>query len=212
MACEALKHYSQRSLRFALRLQRGRHHFAEALRGLDAAETLFIVASKTFTTQETMTNAQSGARLAAGRKRGRTRRRGQALRGGVHQRRGGGQVRHRHRQHVRLLGLGGRPLLHGLGHRPLHHDRHRPDHFEALLAGCHEMDEHFRTAPFEQNLPVLLALLGVWYNNFFGAESHAVLPYDQYLHRFPPTCSRATWRATASGHPDGEPVDYQTGP
>ena len=96
------------------------------------------------------------------------------------------EVRHRHGQHVRLLGLGRRPLFDGLGHRPLDDARHRPGAISAtMLAGFHQMDEHFRTAPFERNLPVLMGLLAVWYNDFFGAQTVAVLPYEQYLKRFP---------------------------
>ena len=87
------------------------------------------------------------------------------------------------------------------------------DRFEELLGGAHAMDEHFRTAPLEQNLPVVLGMLGVWYNNFLGAQSHAILPYDQYLPASPPTSSRATWRATARASTEqGHEVDYQTGP
>ncbi len=73
-----------------------------------------------------------------------------------------------------------------------------PEHFRAMLGGFHEMDEHFRTAPFERNLPVLMGLLTVWYTNFFGAETTAVLPYDQYLSASPPTSNSSRWRATAS--------------
>ena len=125
MAYEALRHYSDRDLTFRFVSNVDGTDFVEATLDLDPAETLFIVSSKTFTTLETMTNAQSARAwcLATleGPRGGR-----QALRRGLDQRRGGHQVRHRHRQHVRILGLGRRPVLDGLGHRPVHHDRHRP--------------------------------------------------------------------------------------
>ena len=122
----------------------------------------------------------------AARRPGRRGGGGQPLRGRVDQRRQGGRVRHRPGQHVRVLGLGRRPLLVPLGHRAVAHGGHRP---RAPSATCWPasttIDEHFRTAPFERNLPVLLGLLGVWYDDFFGSETHAVLPYSQALSRFP---------------------------
>ena len=88
-----------------------------------------------------------------------------------------------------------------------------PDHFQAMLEGFHAMDEHFRTAPFERNLPVLMGLLGVWYNDFFGAQTIAVLPYDQYLKRFPAYLQQLTMESNGKHVTlDGTPVDYQTGP
>ena len=88
-----------------------------------------------------------------------------------------------------------------------------PDNFRAMLAGFHEMDEHFRTAPFEQNLPVLMGLLAVWYNNFFGAQTVAVLPYEQYLKRFPAYLQQLTMESNGKHVTlDGTPVDYDTGP
>ena len=86
------------------------------------------------------------------------------------------------------------------------------DRYEEMLEGAHRVDEHFRTTPFEQNIPVIMALLGIWYNNFFGAETHAILPYDQYWPASPTTFNRATWRATAKPSPSGEWTDYGTGP
>jgi glucose-6-phosphate isomerase len=87
------------------------------------------------------------------------------------------------------------------------------DNFEELLAGAHDMDEHFRSAPFEKNMPVILALLGIWYNNFFGAQTHAILPYDQYLHRFPAYFQQGDMESNGkSVTRDGEFVDYSTGP
>ncbi len=125
MAYEALRHYSARDMNFRFVSNVDGTDFVEAVHGLDAAETLFIVSSKTFTTLETMTNAHSAREwaLAGLRRRGEGHR--QALRRGIDERRRRGQVRHRHRQHVRLLGLGGRALLDGFGHRPVHHARGR---------------------------------------------------------------------------------------
>ena len=144
--------------------------FAEATRDLDPTETLFIVSSKTFTTLETMTNARTARAWLLGGAAATRRAVAQALRRGLDQRRGGREVRHRHREHVRVLGLGRRPLLDGLGDRPVARcSRSAPSSFREMLAGFHAMDEHFRTAPLERNLPVLLGLLAVWYTNFFGA-------------------------------------------
>ena len=126
MAYEALKHYSDRDLTFRFVSNVDGTDFAEATRDLDPAETLFIVSSKTFTTLETMTNAHTARAWCLQGARATTTGRRQALRRRLDQRRGGGEVRHRHGQHVRVLGLGRRPLLDGLGHRPLDDARHRP--------------------------------------------------------------------------------------
>ena len=186
MAYEALRHYSRRELTFRFVSNVDGTDFAEATRDLDPAETLFVVSSKTFTTLETMTNARTAREWSLA---GARRRRGggrQALRRRLDQRRGGRRVRDRHRQHVRLLGLGRRPLLDGLGDRALDDARDRArGASRELLAGFHAIDEHFREAPLEQNLPALMGLLAVWYGDFFGAQTVAVLPYDQYLKRFP---------------------------
>jgi glucose-6-phosphate isomerase len=125
--------------------------FVEATRDLAADETLFVVSSKTFTTLETMTNAHTARDWALAALGDEARR--EALRRGVDQRRRGREVRHRHGQHVRLLGLGRRPLLDGLRDRALDDARDRPERFRDLLAGFHAMDEHFRTTPLERNLP-----------------------------------------------------------
>ena len=143
MAYEALKHYSDRDLTFRFVSNVDGTDFAEKTHDLDPAETLFIVSSKTFTTLETMTNAQHRAGLVAGRA-GRRGRGGQALRRGVHQRRRGQQVRHRHRQHVRLLELGRRPVLDGVGDRPVHHDRDRPGE---LRPAAGRLARHRRALP-----------------------------------------------------------------
>src|SRR5262249_20573263 len=131
---------------------------------------------------------------------------GEAFRGRLHQRRQSVGVRDRHREHVRLLGLGGWALFHGLGHRAVDDARRR-----ALLDGFHQMDEHFRTVPFERNLPVLLGLLTVWYTDFFGAETVAILPYEQYLKRFPAYLQQLTMESNGKHVTrDGAPVDYAT--
>ena len=143
MAYEALKHYSQRDLTFRFVSNVDGTDFAEKTHDLDPAETLFIVSSKTFTTLETMTNARHRAGLVAGRA-GRRGRGGQAFRRGLHQRRRGQQVRHRHRQHVRLLELGRRPVLDGVGDRPVHHDRDRPGQ---LRPAAGRLARHRRALP-----------------------------------------------------------------
>ena len=131
-----------------------------------------------------MTNAK---RLATGYSQvwEATKGRRQAFCRRLDERRGSGEVRHRYRQHVRVLGLGRRALFHGFAIGLSTMLAIGPDNFRAMLDGFHQMDEHFRTAPFERNLPVLMGLLAVWYNDFFGAQTVAVLPYEQYLKRFP---------------------------
>ena len=166
MAYEALKYYSARP-DIPLCLERRWHRFRRSGAGSDPAETLFIVCSKTFTTLETLTNArphatgclpvsapkQAVARtLSPSRPMPRSR-----------------EVRHRHGQHVRVLGLGRRTLLDDSAIGLSTMLAVGPENFRAHALGLHQMDEHFRTAPFERNLPVLMGLLGVWYNNFFGA-------------------------------------------
>ena len=123
--------------------------FAEAVRDLDPEDTLFIVSSKTFTTLETMTNARTAREwlLQSSEATGRGR---EALRGRLDQRGGGRNLRHRHRQHVRVLGLGRRAVFHGFRHWPVDHAGDRPENFRAMLDGFHEMDEHFRTAPLDR--------------------------------------------------------------
>jgi glycerol-3-phosphate dehydrogenase len=195
-----------------LRLQRRRHRLRRSHRDLDPDETLFIISSKTFTTLETMTNAHTArdwSSPASADEKGHR----QALRRRLHQRRGSLEVRHRHRQHVRLLGLGRRPLLHGLRHRPLDHDRHRPDNFRAMLAGFHAMDEHFRTAPFEKNLPVLLGCSPSGTPTSSTPRPSPFCPTSNTSSASPPTCSSSPWRATAStSRSTATHVDYQTGP
>ena len=213
MAYEALKHHSDRRLTFRFVSNVDGTDFVEATRDLDPAETLFIVSSKTFTTLETMTNAQSA--------------RAWSLKG-----LGGNPkavAKHfvavsTNAEKVSAFGIdpanmfgfwewvGGRysmdsaiglSTMLAIG----------PENFRALLQGFHEMDEHFRTAPFEKNLPTLMGLLSIWNNNFFGASTVAVLPYEQYLKRFPAYLQQLTMESNGK-HVTlaGKKVDYQTGP
>jgi glucose-6-phosphate isomerase len=213
MAYEALKHYSVRSLTFRFVSNVDGIDFVEATHDLDPAETLFIVSSKTFTTLETMTNAQSA--------------RDWLLKG-----LGGNPkavAKHfvavsTNAEKVSAFGIdtanmfgfwdwvGGRysmdsaiglSTMLAIG----------PDNFRSMLKGFHDMDEHFRTAPFEKNLPVLMGLLSVWNNNFLGAHTVAVLPYEQYLKRFPAYLQQLTMESNGKHVTlDGKKVDYQTGP
>ncbi len=213
MAYEALKHYSQRSMTFRFVSNVDGTDFAEAVKGLDPAETLFIVSSKTFTTLETMTNAHTARDWSLSGLGGDP----QAV------------AKHfvavsTNAKKVAEFGIdtenmfgfwdwvGGRysmdsaiglSTMLAIG----------PEDFRALLAGFHAMDEHFRSAPFEHNLPVLLGLLTVWYTDFFGAETVAVLPYEQYLKRFPAYLQQLTMESNGK-HVTlaGTEVDYPTGP
>ncbi len=212
MAYEALRHYSARDMVFRFVSNVDGTDFAEATRDLDPAETLFIVSSKTFTTLETMTNAHTARRWTL---------------------QGLGDERAIARHFVAVstnaaeVGKFGIDTANMFGFWDWVGGRYSmdsaiglstmlaigPDHFRALLAGFHAMDEHFRTAPFERNLPALLGLLAVWYNNFFGAQTVAVLPYDQYLKRFPAYLQQLTMESNGKHVTlDGTPVDYQTGP
>ena len=213
MAYEALKHYSDRAMTFRFVSNVDGTDFVEATRDLDPAETLFVISSKTFTTLETMTNAQSA--------------RAWSLRGL------GGDAKAVARHFVavstnaekvadfgidtaNMFGfwdwVGGRysmdsaiglSTMLAIG----------PDHFRAMLEGFHAIDEHFRAAPFGRNLPALMGLLAVWYNDFFGAQTVAVLPYEQYLKRFPAYLQQLTMESNGK-HVTlaGTPVDCQTGP
>jgi glucose-6-phosphate isomerase len=211
MAYEALRHYSERSMTFRFVSNVDGIDFVEATHDLDPAETLFIVSSKTFTTLETMTNAKSA--------------RDWLLRGL------GGNPKavashfvavSTNAQKVAEFGIdtanmfgfwdwvGGRysmdsaiglSTMLAIG----------PDNFREMLNGFHQMDEHFRTAPFEQNLPVLMGLLSIWYNDFFGSQTVAVLPYEQYLKRFPAYLQQLTMESNGKHVTlDGRTVDYNT--
>ncbi|WP_022802152.1 glucose-6-phosphate isomerase [Deinococcus ficus] len=212
MAYEALKHYAQRDLTVRFVSNVDGTDLTEKTRDLDPAETLFIVSSKTFTTQETMANARSARAwlLAA---LGDARAVAQHF---VAVSTNAAEVQGFGIDPVNMFGfwdwVGGRysldsaiglSLTLAVG----------PEHFQDLLAGFHEMDEHFRTAPLEANLPVLMALLGVWYGNFFGAETQAVLPYDQYLAYFPAYLQQLDMESNGKSVTlAGRRVDYQTGP
>ena len=212
MVCEALRPYGHPELTMHFVSNVDGTHIAETLKRVQPETTLFIIASKTFTTQETMANAQSARSWfleAAGD--------------------ASAVAKHfvavsTNAQKVAEFGIdtqnmfefwdwvGGRYSLWSaiglsialfLG----------MDHFKALLGGAHAMDRHFQTAPLEQNMPAILALLGVWYGNFFGAETHAILPYDQYLHRFPAYFQQGDMESNGKTITlEGKRVDYQTGP
>jgi glucose-6-phosphate isomerase len=213
MAYEALRHYSERAMTFRFVSNVDGTDFVEATRDLDPAETLFVVSSKTFTTLETMTNAGSARDWSL------------AGLGGDPK----AVAKHfvavsTNEQKVSAFGIdtanmfgfwdwvGGRysmdsaiglSTMLAIG----------PDGFRAMLDGFHEMDEHFRTAPFDRNLPVLLGLLSVWYADFFGAQTVAVLPYEQYLKRFPAYLQQLTMESNGKHVTlDGTAVDYDTGP
>jgi len=213
MAYEALRHYTDRSLTFRFVSNIDGTDFVEATRDLDPAESLFIVSSKTFTTLETMTNAQTA--------------RDWLLKG-----LGGDKAavaRHfvavsTNAEKVSAFGIdtdnmfgfwdwvGGRysmdsaiglSTMLAIG----------PDNFRSMLDGFHQIDEHFRTAPFDQNLPILLGLLTVWYTDFFDAQTVAVLPYEQYLKRFPAYLQQLTMESNGKHVTlDGKQVNYDTGP
>src|SRR5580658_7110886 len=213
MAYEALKHYSDRDMTFRFVSNVDGTDFAEAVRDLDPSETLFIVSSKTFTTLETMTNAHTARDWSLA---------------------GLGNDQSSVAKHfvavstnapdVTKFGIdtanmfefwdwvGGRysmdsaiglSTMLAIG----------PDNFSSMLAGFHQMDEHFRSTPFERNLPVLMGLLAVWYNDFFGAQTVGVFPYEQYLKRFPAYLQQLTMESNGKHVTlDGTTVSYQTGP
>jgi glucose-6-phosphate isomerase len=211
MAYEALRGYADRGLTLRFVSNVDATDFAEAVQGLDAAETLFIVCSKTFTTIETLMNARTARTWlvdnlhdeAAVRKHfvAVSTNATEVAKFGIDTENMFGfwdWVGGRY-SYPSAIGLS---VLVAVG----------PERFREMLGGFHELDEHFRTAPFAQNLPVLLALLGVWYDNFFGAESHAVLPYDQYLSRFPAYLQQLDMESNGKSVTlSGERVDYQTG-
>jgi len=212
MAYEALRSYSDRALTFRFISNIDGTDFVEATRDLDPAETLFIVASKTFTTQETMTNARSARAWVLAKLSNE-----QAVANHfVAVSTNAVEVAKFGIDTANMFGfwdwVGGRYSMESaIGLSTL--IAIGPEHFRALLAGSHAMDEHFRTAPLERNLPVLMGLLALWYNNFFGAETVAVLPYDQYLKRFPAYLQQLTMESNGKSVTlEGAPItDYQTG-
>ena len=212
MVCDALKPFAQEGLNVHFVSNIDGTQIVETLKGLSRETTLFVIASKTFTTQETLANAKTARDWFL-------------TRGGTKS----AVAKHfvavsTNARAVENFGIdtdhmfefwdwvGGRyslwsavglsiTLYIGI------------DNFEKLLSGAHDMDEHFRTAPFEENVPVILALLGIWYNNFFDADSHAILPYDQYMHRFPAYFQQGDMESNGKRVTrDGESVDYSTGP
>ncbi len=212
MVTEALKPYATWGISVHFVSNVDGSHLAETLKKVNPETTLFLIASKTFTTQETMANAHSARNwfLAAAQEEAHIAKHFVAL--------------STNQSAVEAFGIdpanmfvfwdwvGGRYSLWSaiglsiacsIGYT----------HFENLLRGAHAMDEHFRTAPLKKNIPVVLGLLGIWYNNFFGAESHAILPYDQYLHRFAAYFQQGDMESNGkSVTRDGKPVTYQTGP
>jgi glucose-6-phosphate isomerase len=213
MAYEALKHYSDRKMTFRFVSNVDGTDFAEAVQDLDPAETLFIVSSKTFTTLETMTNANTARAWAL-----------QGLGGDSK-----AVAKHfaavsTNAAKVSEFGIdtenmfgfwdwvGGRYSMDSaIGLSTM--IAIGPDNFKAMLAGFHEVDEHFRTTSFERNLPVIMGLLEVWYSDFFKAETVAVLPYEQYLKRFPAYLQQLTMESNGKHVTlDGLPTDYPTGP
>ena len=211
MAYEALRHYSQRDLTFRFVSNVDGTDFAEATHNLSPDETLFIVSSKTFTTQETMTNAHT-ARDWALKQLGDEK---AVAKHFVAVSTNAKEVARFGIDTTNMFGfwdwVGGRYSMDSaIGLSTM--IAIGPDNFRAMLAGFHVMDEHFGTAPFDRNLPVLMGLLGVWYNNFFGTQTVAVLPYDQYLKRFPAYLQQLTMESNGKYIAlDGGRVDYQTG-
>jgi glucose-6-phosphate isomerase len=213
MAYEALKHFSERAMTFRFVSNIDGTDLAEAVRDLDSSETLFIVSSKTFTTLETMTNAHSARAWSLEGLRGDEK---SVAKHFVAVSTNAGEVAKFGIDTANIFGfwdwVGGRysmdsaiglSTMLAIG----------PDNFRALLGGFHQMDEHFRTTPFERNLPVLMGLLAVWYNDFFGAQTVAVLPYEQYLKRFPAYLQQLTMESNGKHVTlDGTEVTYATGP
>jgi glucose-6-phosphate isomerase len=212
MAYEALRHYSARDLSFHFVSNVDGTDFAEAVHGLDAAETLFIVSSKTFTTLETMTNAHTARDWALAAFRGDA---AAVARHFVAVSTNAEAVAQFGIDTANMFGfwdwVGGRysmdsaiglSTMLAIG----------PAQFREMLGGFHEMDEHFRSAPFERNLPVIMGLLGLWYADFFGAQTVAVLPYEQYLKRFPAYLQQLTMESNGKQVTlDGTPVAADTG-
>ncbi|MGC2578215.1 MAG: glucose-6-phosphate isomerase [Terrimicrobiaceae bacterium] len=213
MAYEALKHYSERGLTFRFISNVDSTDFAEAVHDLDPAETLFIVSSKTFTTLETMTNAESAREWLLRGLGGDT----QAVaKHFVAVSTNGAKVSAFGIDTANMFGfwdwVGGRYSMDSaIGLSTM--IAIGPENFRALLDGFHEMDEHFRTAPFERNLPVVMGLLSIWYNEFFNAQTVAVLPYEQYLKRFPAYLQQLTMESNGKSVTlDGQKVTYETCP
>jgi glucose-6-phosphate isomerase len=212
MVTEALRHYGHVHLNVHYVSNVDGTHIVETLKRLSPETTLFIIASKTFTTQETLVNADSAKRWFLERVKDPAE-----------------VAKHfvaisTNAKAVAAFGIDTRNMF---GFWDWVGGRYSlwsaiglsialsigMENFEELLLGAHEMDQHFRTAPFEKNLPVILGMLGIWYNNFFGAEAHAIIPYDQYLHRFPAYLQQGDMESNGKGVTrNGQHVDYSTGP
>jgi glucose-6-phosphate isomerase len=213
MAYEALRHYSERAMTFRFVSNVDGTDFVEATRDLDPAETLFVISSKTFTTLETMTNAASARAWALAGLGGDAK---AVARHFVAVSTNAAKVAEFGIDTANMFGfwdwVGGRYSMDSaIGLSTML--AVGPEHFRAMLDGFHAMDEHFRTAPFAKNLPVLMGLLAVWYNDFFGAETVAVLPYEQYLKRFPAYLQQLTMESNGKHTTlDGTRVAVPTGP
>jgi glucose-6-phosphate isomerase len=213
MAYEALRHYSARDMTFRFVSNVDGTDFAEAVQDLDAAETLFIVSSKTFTTLETMTNARTAREWLLSRLKGGA---SAIARHFVAVSTNGHEVAKFGIDIANMFGfwdwVGGRYSMDSaIGLSTM--IAIGPEQFHAMLAGFHAIDEHFRTAPFERNLPVLMGLFAIWYNDFFGAQTVGVLPYEQYLKRFPAYLQQLTMESNGKHVTlGGVRVDYDTGP
>jgi glucose-6-phosphate isomerase len=213
MAYEALKHYSERGMTFRFVSNVDGTDFAEAVRDLDPAETLFIISSKTFTTLETMTNGRTARDWLVAGLGGDER---AVARHFVAVSTNASEVAKFGIDTANMFGfwdwVGGRYSMDSaIGLSTM--IAIGPDNFHAMLNGFHQMDEHFRTTPFERNLPVLMGLLSVWYSDFFGAATVAVLPYEQYLKRFPAYLQQLTMESNGKHVTlDGSRVSYDTGP
>jgi len=212
MAYEALRHYSQRNLTFRFVSNIDGTDFVEATRDLNAEETLFIISSKTFTTLETMTNAHTARDWALKTLKHPA----SVARHFVAVSTNAGEVAKFGIDTANMFEfwdwVGGRYSMDSaIGLSTM--IAIGPNDFRAMLDGFHQMDEHFRTAPFERNLPVLMGLLTLWYNNFFGAQTMAILPYEQYLKRFPAYLQQLTMESNGKSVTlDGTEVAFQTGP
>jgi glucose-6-phosphate isomerase len=212
MAYEALRHYSDRAMTFRFVSNVDGTDFAEAVNGLDPAETMFIISSKTFTTLETMTNAHTARDWSLKGLGGDEK---SVAKHFVAVSTNAAEVSKFGIDTANMFGfwdwVGGRYSMDSaIGLSTML--AVGPDNFRSMLAGFHEMDEHFRTTSFDRNLPVLLGLLGLWYTDFFGAQTIAVLPYEQYLKRFPAYLQQLTMESNGKHVTlDGRQVDYATG-
>jgi len=213
MAYEALKHYSERKMRFRFVSNVDSTDFAEAVRNLDPAQTLFIISSKTFITLETMTNANAAREWLLAGLDGNEK---AVAKHAVAVSTNATEVAKFGIDTANMFGfwdwVGGRYSMDSaIGLSTM--IAIGPENFRAMLEGFHQMDEHFHTAPFDRNLPVLMGLLALWYNDFFGAQTVAVLPYEQYLKRFPAYLQQLTMESNGKHVTiEGNKVNFNTGP